>query len=124
MYVHDQTIPRPTDLPGIAHATWGGRAHGLEQLNLWRQSVAPGGGTPPHSHDGEELVLCSAGRGELHIDGEAYAFGADQLLAIPRGKLHQIFNTGPMPMEILGIFAAPPSVFLPDGSTLALPWQS
>jgi mannose-6-phosphate isomerase-like protein (cupin superfamily) len=125
MYVHDQHRPAPTPLPGIEHATWAGSPIGLEHLSLWRQSVAPGAATPPHSHDCEELVLCSAGRGELHIDGEVHPFGADQTLAIPRGKLHQIFNTGPMPLETIGIFAATPvNVFLPDGSKLPLPWQS
>lgn len=125
MYVHDQPRPAPTPLPGVDHATWAGSPIGLEQLSLWRQTLAPGGATPPHRHPCEEIVLCSGGRGELHIAGEAHRFGADQTLAIPRNALHQIFNTGPMPLEILGIFPATPvEVFLPDGSKLALPWQS
>lgn len=125
MYVHDQPRPTPSPIPGLDHATWAGSPIGLEHLSLWRQTIAPGAATPLHRHDCEELVLCSAGRGELHIDGQVHAFGADQTLAIPRDALHQIFNTGPLPLEILGIFAATPvNVFLPDGSTLALPWQS
>jgi quercetin dioxygenase-like cupin family protein len=125
MYVHAQTRPAPSPIPGLDHATWAGSAIGLEQLSLWRQSVAPGAATPPHRHDCEELVLCSSGCGELHIAGEVHRFGADTTLAIPRNELHQIFNVGSTPLEIVGIFAATPvEVFLPDGSKLALPWAS
>ena len=125
MYVHEQTRPTPSPIPGIDHATWAGSPTGLTQLSLWRQSVAPGAATPPHRHDCDEIVLCSAGWGELHIAGEVHRFGADSTLTIARNALHQIFNVGPQPLEILGVFAATPvAVFLPDGSKLALPWLS
>lgn len=125
MYVHPQTRPAPSPIPGIDHATWAGSPIGLTQLSLWRQSVAPGAATPPHRHDCEELVLCSAGAGELHIDGAVHRFRAEQTLVIPRNVLHRIVNSGEAPLEITGIFAATPvEVFLPDGSKLALPWQS
>jgi hypothetical protein len=43
----------------------------------------------------------------------------------PKGRDHQIFNTGPQPMETVGLFAATPVLtWLPDGSALALPWRS
>ena len=36
-----------------------------------------------------------------------------------------LFNTGPLPLELIGIFAATPvPVQLPDGQALALPWRS
>ena len=125
MYVHPQTRPTASPIPGLDHATWAGSPTGLTQLSLWRQSVAPGAATPPHRHDCDEIVLCSGGWGELHIGGEAHRFGADTTLTIPRNALHQIFNVGPQPLEITGVFAATPvEVFLPDGSKLALPWQS
>lgn len=70
-------------------------------------------------------MLCSAGSGELHIDGAVYAFGAHSTLIIPRDKPHQIFNTGKVPIECVGMFGASPvKVFLPDGSRLELPWRS
>ena len=73
MYVVEQTSPQPTPIEGIAHATWAGADQGLHQISLWRQSLAPGAGTPPHSHACDEVVLCESGSGELHID---VAFGA------------------------------------------------
>ena len=125
MYVIEQTRPAAAPIPGVAHATWAGRDEGLQQLSVWRQTLAPGAATPPHSHDCDEVVLCQAGRGELHIDGAVHAFGADCTLVLPRGRLHQIFCTGALPLEIVGIFGATPvGTYLPDGAALALPWRS
>jgi quercetin dioxygenase-like cupin family protein len=125
MNVHDQTRPEITAIPGVAHATWAGQAEGLSQLSLWRQTLAPGAATPPHRHDCDEIVLCLAGWGELHIDGSVQRFGAEQSVVLPRNLDHQLFNVGPMPLEIVGILAASPvQVLLSDGTPLALPWRS
>ena len=125
MNVIEQTRPAPSPIPGVAHATWAGRADGLEQLSLWRQTLSPGACTPPHRHDCDEVVLCLAGQGEVHGDGQVRRFGADGVIVLPRGRDHQIFNTGTQPMEILGVFGATPVLtMLPDGSALELPWRS
>jgi mannose-6-phosphate isomerase-like protein (cupin superfamily) len=61
----------------------------------------------------------------VHVDGEVRAFGRDQTVILPRDQVHQIFNTGPAPLEILGVFGATPvKVFLPDATELAVPWRS
>lgn len=125
MNVHDQTRPEATPIPGIAHATWAGQAEGLRQLSVWRQTLAPGAASPLHHHDCEEVVFCLSGWGELHLDGGVQRFGADQTVVLERGREHQLFNVGPMPLEILAVFAASPAeVLLPDGSALDLPWRS
>ena len=125
MYVIEQARPQPTPIPGVAHATWAGSADGLQQLSMWRQTLAPGGATPPHSHDCDELVLCLSGWGEVHIEGQAHRFGPDSTIVLPKGLQHQIFNTGPAPMETVGVFGGTPvGTFLPDGSALALPWRT
>jgi mannose-6-phosphate isomerase-like protein (cupin superfamily) len=125
MYVLDQAAPADTAIPGIRHATWAGAADGLSSLSLWRQSVAPGGATPPHSHTCDELVLCLSGRGEVEIAGRRHAFGPDQTIVLPAGVPHQIFNTGDIDLETTAVFAATPvPVALPDGSALELPWRS
>ena len=124
-FVLDQPRPEPTPIPGVAHATWAGSREGLRSLSLWRQSLAPGGATPPHSHNCEEIVLCLAGRGEVHIDGRVHAFGPQQTLLLPAGVPHQIFNVGTEPLETTAVFAATPvQVTLPDGTTLEVPWRS
>lgn len=124
-FVIDQPVPAATPIPGILHATWAGSDDGLKTLSLWRQSIAPGGATPPHSHDCEEIVLCTAGRGEVHIGGQVHAFGPDQTVLLPPHVPHQIFSVGDVPLETTAVFAATPvGVALPDGSALELPWRS
>ena len=125
MYVIEQPRLEPAAIPGIAHATWAGAADGLQQLSVWRQSVAPGGATPPHSHECDEVVLCLGGWGEVHIDGQAHRFGPDMTVVLPRGKLHQLFNVGTTPLETLAVFAATPvATRLPDGQAIDLPWRT
>lgn len=125
MTVVAQTRPAATELPGIAHTTWAGAAEGLSQLSLWRQSMAPGAGTPPHSHDCDEVVICLGGEGEVHVGGQVQRFGPDAMLVLPRGVEHQFFSVGTVPLETLGILAATPVVTrLPDGTPVALPWRS
>jgi quercetin dioxygenase-like cupin family protein len=125
MYVIDQPRPAPSPIPGVAHATWAGQDDGLQQLSLWRQTLAAGAATPPHRHDCDEVVLCQAGWGELHIDGQAQRFGAGSTLVLPAGREHQIFCIGPMALEIIGIFGATPvATYGADGQALALPWRT
>ena len=125
MIVIEQTRPEPTPIPGVAHATWAGSAEGLEQLSLWRQTLAPAAATPPHRHDCDEVVMCQSGHGEVHVGGEVHRFGPRSTVILHKGVLHQIFNTGPQPLEILGVFGASPvGVYLPDDTPLALPWRS
>jgi mannose-6-phosphate isomerase-like protein (cupin superfamily) len=70
-------------------------------------------------------VLCLAGWGEVHTEGLVQRFGADSTLVLPKGRDHQLFNTGPQPTEIVGLFGATPVLTrLPDGSELELPWRS
>ena len=125
MYVVPQTRPSPAPIPGLAHATWAGRDEGLEQISIWRQTLQPGAATPPHRHDCDEVVLCEGGSGELHVDGEVHRFAARSTVVLPRGRLHQIFNVGTEPLEVIGIFGATPvGTFLPNGEALAVPWRT
>jgi mannose-6-phosphate isomerase-like protein (cupin superfamily) len=125
MQVIEQIRPEATPIDGIAHATRAGQAEGLNELSLWRQTLGPGAATPPHRHDCDEVVLCLSGRGEVHSNGQVLRFGADRTLALPKDQVHQIFNAGSEPLEILGIFAATPvPTRLPDGQALELPWRS
>jgi len=125
MNVIDQAQPVETPIPGVAHATWAGHDDGLEQLSVWRQSLAAGAATPPHRHDCDEVVLCLAGQGEVHEGGVVRRFAAGSTVTLPRGRVHQLFNVGTGPLELIGIFAGTPvGTELPDGSALALPWRS
>lgn len=125
MHVIEQERPAPTAIPGVSHTTWAGHDEGLSQLSVWRQSLAPGGATPPHVHDCDEVVMCLGGWGELDVDGERQRFTADATLVLPRGRVHQIFNVGPQPLELLAVFGQTPvPTRLPDGALLPLPWRT
>lgn len=125
MIVIEQCRPEPTPIPGVAHATWAGEAEGLTQLSVWRQTLQAGAATPPHRHDCDEVVLCESGAGEVHIAGAVHRFAGGTTLVLPKGPIHQIFNTGDRPLEIVGIFGGTPvAAILPDGSLLPLPWRS
>lgn len=125
MYVHEQTNPAVTPMPGLSHSTWAGQDEGMSQLSVWRQSIEPGAATPPHRHDCDEIIICSGGKGEVHIAGAVHAFEAGSNLTLPRNVLHQIFSVGDRALEIVGILAASPvDVFLPDGQKIDLPWRT
>lgn len=125
MQIIEQQQPQATPIPGVDHATWAGSAQGLSQISIWRQTLAPGAATPPHSHDCDEVVMCLGGSGEVHVDGQAKRFGANSTVVLPRGGVHQLFNVGPMPLELLGVFGSTPvGTMLPDGEAIALPWST
>jgi len=112
-------------LPGIEHATLAGADDGLARLSVWRQSMAPGGATPPHRHDCEEVVVVLAGSGELQIDGQVVTFGPDSTLVIPPDAPHRIVNTGTDPLVTLAVFSVSPvQVRFPDGERIELPWRT
>jgi mannose-6-phosphate isomerase-like protein (cupin superfamily) len=125
MYAIQNDKREKAALPGIEHSTLAGGDDGLTGLSVWRQAVAPGGATPPHRHDCEEVVVVASGRGELHVDGKVIAFGPDSTLIIPPNVPHQICNTGTEPLGLLAAFSASPvDVYLPDGERIALPWRT
>jgi quercetin dioxygenase-like cupin family protein len=122
--IDNATLPH-AQLPGLDHVTLAGANMGLRKLSVWQQTIAPGGATPHHFHDCEEVVLVAAGTGLVHVLGGSHAFGAGTTLVIPPLEEHQIVNTGGTTMELVGIFSATPvGVFEPGGEALDLPWSS
>lgn len=126
MYVTQNSAPERSTLPGIHHTTLAGSQQGLRQLSVWQQVLEAGAETPPHRHDCEEVVLCTAGTGELRIDGGGvHAFGPNTTLCVPRDILHQIVNTGLEPLHLIAAFSATPvEAYLPSGEFIELPWHS
>jgi quercetin dioxygenase-like cupin family protein len=122
--IRNSELPR-SSIPGLEHRTLAGSANGLENLSIWKQTIAPGGGTPPHRHDCEEVVLVSEGEGEFRLDGKVHHFGPDTTIVIPRNVTHEIINVGDKPMELVGVLAASPvDIFFPDGQPIEPPWET
>jgi mannose-6-phosphate isomerase-like protein (cupin superfamily) len=125
MKVKERIQPEATPLAGVAHATLASAADGLSQLSVWRQILAPGAATPPHRHGCDEVILCLSGRGEVRVAGTTHRFGADSTVLLPKEQLHQLFNVGPAPLELVGIFGSTPvATVLPDGQAIELPWPT
>lgn len=126
MQILKNVDPVPSAIPGIRHATLAGSEQGLQQLSIWNQVLEPGAATPPHRHDCEEVLLCSAGRGLFRLEGHAPRyFGANATVCIPRNALHEIVNAGEVPLRFVAIFgSAPVAPHLPDGTRIELPWSS
>ena len=125
MKIIDHRNLEHAEMPGIDHVTLAGNSDGLQHLSVWRQSLGPGTASPPHRHDCEEVVMCEAGHGEIHIDGNVHAFGPEMSLVIPPNVAHQIFNVGSEVMKLTAVLSASPvAVSFPDGSPLPLPWRT
>ena len=52
--------------------------------------------------------MCLAGWGEVHTEGQVYRFGADTTVALPKDQVHQLFNVGDEPLQLLAVLAATP----------------
>jgi quercetin dioxygenase-like cupin family protein len=122
--IDNATLPH-AQLPGLDHVTLAGSDLGLRRLSVWQQTIAPGGSTPLHFHDCEEVVLVTAGTGAIHVPSGSHRFGSGTTLVIPPLEEHQIVNTGSTPMGLVGVFSSTPvGVFEPGGEALDLPWRS
>ena len=125
MHVMSNQQPVPSAIPGIAHVTLAGEEEGLSKLSVWQQSVAPGGATPPHRHDCEEVVICSSGTGELRLGEKVEQFASNMTVIIPANAEHQIVNVGLDPLQFVAVFSmSPVRACFPDGTAIELPWRS
>lgn len=125
MYIHENTPPATSPLEGVAHVTLAGSFNGMKQLSVWQQILQPGSATPVHEHDCEEVVMCSQGHGELHIDEQVFAFGPNTTITLPANRLHQLINVGTQPMHIVAVFSMTPvATFLPQREAIDLPWAT
>ena len=110
-------------IPGIEHQTLAGPADGLRQLEVWSQIVAPGGATPVHRHDCEEVIVVLEGRGRYETPTSTEDFVAPAVLTIEANAVHQITNTGDGPMRLLAALSmAPVVVQTASGEVIPLPW--
>ena len=122
--INNSTIQQ-FSLPGLIHQTLASHKDGLKNTEVWMQTVEPGGETPVHYHDCEEVIVIIRGSGRLSIDEKAIEFGPNSTLIIPSDIVHQLLNSGSDEIFLIASFSSTPAkVFTPDGEELALPWQS
>ncbi|HEY5779709.1 MAG TPA: cupin domain-containing protein [Terrimicrobiaceae bacterium] len=111
-------------MSGIQHQTIARRSDGTQAAEAWKQTLAPGAATPPHSHECEEVIYILQGKGEIAIEGKTMRFGADCTRILPPCQVRQITNTGPEDMRLAAwLSESPARAFLPTGERIALPWD-
>ena len=111
-------------LPGLKHQTLASGADQLQRLEIWIETLAPGGATPVHYHECEEIIVVLKGSGRMALAGQPNEFGPETTLIIPPNTIHQLTNTGAEEMFIVVSFSETPArSFAPDGRLIPIPWS-
>jgi len=104
-------------MTGLATAS-----RGATEIAVWRGITDPGAGTPPHTHDHEEVLVVLAGSATLTIDGQELSLGPGDTAIAPARVRHRFVNTGSGPLDVLAAMPLGTRTFLPDGEELHAPW--
>ncbi len=123
MPVIDHSKLKTYDVPGIKHQVVAGQEQGVKTMEVWLQTIEPGGRTPLHCHDCEEVIVAVRGSGRVTIAGETIDFGHNSTLIFPPNVVHEIINTGNEDLflvEALGM--APVRLKSADGTPVHRPW--
>ncbi|MEO1102630.1 MAG: cupin domain-containing protein [Pseudomonadota bacterium] len=66
----------------------------------WDATFPPGTFVPPHQHpDQDEFILMHSGTFDLVLDGKETSATAGDLIKLPRGIMHGIFNKSDAPVH-------------------------
>tara|TARA_R100000742_G_C4237168_1_gene57548 strand:- start:211 stop:567 length:357 start_codon:yes stop_codon:yes gene_type:complete len=77
----------------------------LENLTLSKTTLKPNQSTKGHSHDElEEVYFFMKGRGRMQLGEEIFEVKAEDIVLIPQGKFHRVFNDMHFPMEFICVF--------------------
>lgn len=77
------------------------------RYTMFQYVVPPGGGPPPHRHDGEdEWFLVTDGSAEFFKDGIWTGVPVGSTVFMPRGAVHAFRNAGDTPLKLM-IHTAP-----------------
>ena len=78
------------------------RNSGIRNQSLAEAIVPKDSSTQEHYHArAEEIYFITAGQGRIRIDGESAEVKVGDAIAIPPGKKHKLWNTGPEPLKLL-----------------------
>jgi mannose-6-phosphate isomerase-like protein (cupin superfamily) len=78
------------------------RNSGIRNQSLAEARLPFGASTQEHYHARtEEIYFIIAGTGRMRIEGELAEVKAGDAIAIPPGRKHKLWNTGPGPLTLL-----------------------
>jgi quercetin dioxygenase-like cupin family protein len=124
MPVFNNAERRKFALPGLAHQTLAAHGMGVNGMEVWMQTLAPGAATPVHRHACEEVIVVLRGSGQVSIEGEETMFAADSTIIVPPDAVHQLVNSGAEEMFLIGVLGVTPvRVTTAEGVPIPLPWQ-
>lgn len=104
-------------MSGLAAPSQGG-----SELSTWRVLMSPGGESPVHAIDREQVWMPLSGTFEFTVDGEAVSVGAGEAVAIPGGVTRQ-FRAGANAAEAIVCMAAGGQASVPGSEARQpLPW--
>ena len=115
------------DEQDIGHATAGreyrilaGPETGFRSGTHFVGYIPVGEAAPVHYHRYDEVIYVIEGEGILHIDSEHNPLRSGSCIHLPARVLHQIENTGDVPIREVAVFVpggSPAAAFLPDGTS-------
>lgn len=72
---------------------------------VMKVELAAGAHAGRHSHPGDEISYVTGGEGELLVDGEpARRLKPGEAFVIKAGKVHDLHNTGSVPVQAIGVY--------------------
>jgi quercetin dioxygenase-like cupin family protein len=104
-----------TDFGSVHWAVREGDPDGAEQT-LGLATFDPGKGNVEHVHPNcEEIVVVLDGAVEHTLGGQSTRLGPGDLIVVPRGVPHRLFNDGSAVVRALVVFSSPDRQFEPTG---------
>jgi len=77
----------------------------LDNLTLSKTTLKPKQCTNGHSHDDlEEIYFFMKGSGRMQLDEEIFEVKKGDIVLIPSGKFHKVYNDMHIPMEFVCVF--------------------
>ncbi len=77
----------------------------LEHLNVSLTVLHPGKETSGHNHKGaEEVYNFEEGNGKMKLDDDEFSVKAGDIVIIPSGAFHKVFNTGKTDLTFVCVF--------------------
>jgi quercetin dioxygenase-like cupin family protein len=105
----------PTDFGSVQWAVSSGNPDGAEQT-LGLATFDGGKGNVEHVHPNcEEIVFVLDGEVEHTLGEQSARLSAGDLIVVPRGVPHRLFNHGPNAARALVVFSSPDRKFEPTG---------
>lgn len=100
------SLPAEQWRPGVETRMVVSARNGAAQLCIFEQWMAPGAGTPTHSHPVEEVLSVREGEAEMWIDDERAVVRSGQSLIVPAGRRHGFRNSGTTTLHIHAVLAS------------------